>query len=197
MAQRRDDHLPSGFEVRAWPKGGTRPEATMAMAPILAELNRIHFARPNWQNFDFEVDFVHVVEMDLTIGTEYCQVNDTSAYGAATIFGEGSASLVANNLALVATPVPDNVPWIFFFSAGSYTPGLPFGHGFRCICPQVTRLPASIANGNVLRYAIDLPTQAPLVTVGSSWHFQAWFRDTDAGAPGFNTSNAQTIQFDF
>lgn len=188
-------NLPSGSELRAWPMGGTRPEAAQASSAALPQLQRVLFNGPNFKNFDYEVDFVHVVEVDASIGSEYCKANDTSASSAATMYLEGSSSVIANDLVLHATAVPDGVPGIFFYSANLHSPGLPFGHGFLCIGPGVQRLAPSNASGNQLSHALDLPTQASDITAGTTWNIQAWFRDTAAGGSGFNTSNAMTVSF--
>ena len=36
---------------------------------------------------------------------------------------------------------------------------------------------------------------AGMVTPGSTWNFQAWFRDTPAGGAGFNLTNALSATF--
>jgi hypothetical protein len=50
----------------------------------------------------------------------------------------------------------------------------------------------------VLSHALDFgnpPALSGQITAGSTWHFQAWFRDPGAGGAFFDLSNGLTITF--
>ncbi len=49
---------PGGSELRAWPDGQRRPLRPLAVGTSLGTVKRILFYGPNWQNFDYSVDFV-------------------------------------------------------------------------------------------------------------------------------------------
>ena len=85
---------------------------------------------------------------------------------------------------------------LFFFGQG--TTALALGNGLRCVsAPQLFRLPVRAAGGSVLSFAFD-NTQVPAagqIMPGSTWHFQAYFRDPQAGPARFNLTDALTVTF--
>jgi hypothetical protein len=92
-------------------------------------------------------------------------------------------------------PVP-NQPGLFYYGPNQIQ--TPFGNGFRCVGGTVGRLPMELAAGNVLEHALDNTMPAGTSTIispGSTWNFQAWFRDPAAGAAGFDLSDAMQITF--
>jgi hypothetical protein len=97
--------------------------------------------------------------------------------------------------------VPNTVG-LFFYSQGQLNggAGLPFGNGLRCIGGSGTplvRLQPGFPSGNVLITNVDftnLPNNGQ-VLAGSTWNFQAWFRDPPAGGAAFDTSDAIQIVF--
>ena len=62
----------------------------------------------------------------------------------------------------------------------------------------VGRLTVVNAASNLLGFAFD-NTQPPnaqvVVLPGSTWNFQAWFRDPSAGNSGFNLSDGLSLSF--
>jgi len=126
--------------------------------------------------------------------TLYCIAAPNSVGAGAAISVSGSTSVSANDLALHAGPVPAQ-PGIFFFGPNQIE--LPFGNGYRCVGGAVTRLPVVFTSGGSIDYAID-NTQFPAVGVlvaGSTWNFQAWYRDPDGGGSNFNLSDAISVEF--
>ncbi len=78
----------------------------------------------------------------------------------------------------------------------------PFGNGFLCVGPGATgnaRLPVEQADlTGVLAYSLDFgspPTSATQIIAGSTWNFQAWFRDPAAGGAFFNLSDGVRVTF--
>ena len=95
---------------------------------------------------------------------------------------------------LYADNLPVNTPGLFFY--GTTAIEVPFGDGFRCAGGDVTRLnPALFASpqGDVAR-PLDFNV-SPLSSeaAGDTLVLQFWYRDTAAGASGFNLSDALIV----
>lgn len=133
--------------------------------------------------------------------SNYCSSTPNSSGGAAQISQTGSCSISANSFSLTASPVPNSVG-IFFYSLGQTGggAGIPFGNGLRCVGNggnQIVRLKPRVASGNLLVDNLDftmLPGSGP-ITGGSTWNFQAWFRDVPAGGAQFDLSNGLQVTF--
>ena len=55
-----------------------------------------------------------------------------------------------------------------------------------------------MARSHLLTHALDLsdpPSAAGLITPGSTWNFQAWFRDPTDGLAGYNFSSGLQVTF--
>jgi len=121
----------------------------------------------------------------------YCSSNPNSTGSTASISACGSTSLAANDLTLMASPVPDT-PYLFFFGANPQE--TPFGDGFLCTQGSIQRLgPAQTASGNLATRVVDLPSAG--ITSPGTLRFQCWYRDQAAGGAGFNTSDAVAVVF--
>jgi hypothetical protein len=130
-------------------------------------------------------------------GTSYCTAATNSTGFGALITAPGylAPSISKNELVLRTTPVPDE-PGLFFY--GSSQIFQPFGDGYRCVGGGVFRiLPVTQATGGVLERAVDFTTlpAGGEITAGSTWNFQAWYRDPAAGGTGFNLSNGLELTF--
>jgi hypothetical protein len=130
--------------------------------------------------------------------TNYCVSTPNSSGSAAVMSASGTADAAINDLVLSAGPGPVGQPGLFYYGPGEIQ--LSFGNGFRCVIgAQVQRLfpvSAFAANG-IMSYTLDLaaaPTSA-IIAPGSTWKFQAWFRDPLAGASGFDLSDGLSIRF--
>ena len=139
---------------------------------------------------------VHV--LDDSLGDEVCYSNPSSLGTDASLDVWGSTDLQDEQLYLRARPVPDQ-PGLFFY--GPVLAPQPFGDGTLCIAPGSTgyaRLPLVSASDGALEHQVDLtdpPSLATRITAGSTWIFQAWFRDPAAGGAGFNLSHAVEVDF--
>ncbi len=141
--------------------------------------------------WDLGVDNIRVEQG--AVGTNYCQSGPNSTGMASIISASGSSSISQNDLVLSAGPM-DNEPGIFFF--GTTQLNAPFGNGTRCVGGSVFRLPPSFATGNTLTRAVNVNgTPANVITAGSLWNFQAWFRDPAAGGAGFDLSDGLAVGF--
>jgi len=126
------------------------------------------------------------------VGTAYCQ----SGTNGSTIHAYGSESVAANALILTAVDAPLNEFGLFYY--GNAQIQFPFGQGFRCVGGSngICRLMPVVNSGSmgVLSYPVDLtapPRPEGLILAGSTWNFQAWFRDGTL----FDLSNGVSIVF--
>ena len=124
----------------------------------------------------------------------FCITSPNSVGAGAWMGSNGNVSISAAALELQATPVPDQ-PGLFYF--GAATQQTAFGDGFQCIAgPPLYRLPLEQAVGGMLQHALDFDSlPAGTLVPGSTWHFQAWYRDPAAAGAGFNFSDALSVTF--
>jgi len=133
--------------------------------------------------------------------SNFCSSGPNSSGSAAVMGTNGECSISANGFELQAGPTPDTIG-LFFCSSTQVNggAGIPFGNGLRCVGGPggIFRLrPASIT-GNTMRNTLDLtdpPQPAGLITPGSTWYFQGWFRDIPAGGAEFDTSDGICVTF--
>jgi hypothetical protein len=130
------------------------------------------------------------------IGVNYCTSTVNSSGGAAVASASGSAGIAANDLVLHAAPVPPSANGLILFGSGAVQ--VPFGNGIRCVAAPVTRLPIETASpAGVLDVAIDNSVHpgSTYFAAGTTWNFQAWFRDAAAGGSFTNLSDGYRITF--
>lgn len=129
------------------------------------------------------------------VGANFCLATPNSTGSPALASATGSASVAANDLVLRAQPVPASSNGIFYF--GPNATQVPFGNGWRCVSGSTVRLGIVTASGGALVRAVNnsVPPAAGLLVAGSTWNFQAWFRDVAAGGSNFNLSNGLRIPF--
>jgi len=131
----------------------------------------------------------------------FCVSTGNSSGSSCVLNFSGSANVSANDLTLIASNAPQNVPGLFFYGAGqTFT---AFGDGFRCVSAGgvgIFRMPPVAFTdifGDAVR-AVD-NTQPPMDsgagawTPGSTWYIQYWFRDNAAGGAGFNLSDGLCV----
>jgi photosystem II stability/assembly factor-like uncharacterized protein len=128
----------------------------------------------------------------------YCTTSPNSVGSGAVISYLGTVSIAANDLVLVAAGLPGNTPGIFYY--GTSTVDFPLGDGRRCVGGALFRLPPSFADGQgTLNWSVDLtnpPAVAGQITAGSTWNFQAWYRDPGGpGGAGHNLSDGLNVIF--
>lgn len=124
----------------------------------------------------------------------YCVTSpNTASASGARIGALGSGSVAANALRLYALDTATSTFALFFYGDG--TSLLPSGNGVVCVGGHLFRLPAVATGVNgTPSWSLDLtspPAPAGLVTPGSTWHFQCWFRDGNA----WNYSDALRVAF--
>lgn len=122
----------------------------------------------------------------------YCPLGPNSSGAAARITAAGSSRVSQNDLGFHVEGVPNNKFGLFLMGADAVQ--LPFHDGWRCIGSFKRLSPAlSTGTGGELDWTADLNVPpAHLITAGSSWSFQLWFRDL----PGsLDTSDAVRVAF--
>lgn len=128
----------------------------------------------------------------------YCISAINSTGQGASIGALGSTSITRNDLVLVVSGCPVGASGMFFF--GSFATQIPFGEGYLCVTGNQQRLlPAVLTGpGGAASLALDFsdPTSsAALITPGSTWRFQLWYRDPQLVGQGFNLTNGLGISF--
>lgn len=127
------------------------------------------------------------------IGTNFCQANANSTGNLGLIRANGSTSLAANNITLIATQLPNNQFGLLINSLNTgFIPNSGGSTGNLCLGSGIGRhidLMASSGSNGTINFPINLlalPTNNGLIatTVGQDWKFQTWYRDTGAGGSG-------------
>lgn len=139
-----------------------------------------------------ETGVCHVFDMTLNVPASFCQSTVNSTGQPALISAIGSHEAGANDVILRAAPVPDGPG---YFSIGGQTQQVPFWDGFLCVAAPFSRFSPRNAKGNELVQRVDLTSLRFPVLAGSTWHFQAWFADPQAGGSGANTSDGVSVTF--
>lgn len=125
--------------------------------------------------------------------SNYCEATANST-GAAASIGLECPSQLYDRMALRAEAVPNTVG-LFLYSQSQAQ--APFMNGIRCLGGPILRLPLVAATGGMLTYEVDLGEQRAdgKLLPGSSWNFQAWFRDSAAGGARSNLSDGLQVTF--
>jgi hypothetical protein len=113
----------------------------------------------------------------------------------AILYNSGQASVSNDSSRLTAIQMPGNKPTIFFmgnvqFNGGN---GLQFRDGLLCI-NAVRRFPEQMSSPSGLIDIVHVVGLSNgLITAGSTWYFQAWYRDPAAGGANYNASDALQV----
>ncbi len=136
-----------------------------------------------------DLDAVYIVDLTLSIGTNYCTAVANSSGAAGTMSAEGSLAAANDNVTLTASNLPLNQFGIFATSmTQAFNPGASgTSNGNLCLGGIVGRftLPSQIlGTGNTGSFSLPLdlamiPQGNGVVTImaGETWNFQAWHRD--------------------
>ena len=155
---------------------------------------------PSFADFEGEEPSVLLRRYAQEVGTRFCTSTENSTGEAATIRALGSGSIATDRFLLEARDAVPTQFGIFFYGPDEVQ--VPFGQGFRCVGGGATglgRLPVTLADdaGRLAHFVdfSDPPTGGTQITAGSTWSFQAWFRDPALGGPAFQTSDGTTVTF--
>ena len=189
--------FPDGEENRS---GGTFGRWHANLPP---DTYAIRFTAPGFQDVTRTVTVgsgtatVLDVEMDGPGPGIYCSGNPNSTGLVGQISLIGSTSVAANDVTLRASDLPPGQTSILIYGMNEVEQ--PLLGGFLCVTGPLLRLglSTSTALGDVL-FPVDLtqpPVAAGQIEAGSTWNFQAVYRDPAAGAPGGNTTLALRVPF--
>lgn len=111
----------------------------------------------------------------------------------------GGASISADNALLSVTQLPPNKAGILYMGTAQKNGGAggALGDGLRCIAGLNRRFPVSQggASGSFTRGGL-VAASGGLLTAGSTWHFQVWYRDgAQPCGSQQNFTNALTLSF--
>lgn len=128
--------------------------------------------------------------------TNYCPATNNSSGGGASIGSFGSLNVSDNNFNLSVVGAPAGTTGLFFF--GPTQLNAPFGNGTLCAGEPIQRITPTITTDffGTSTAAFDLTSNAgSVITEGSTWNFQLWFRDIAGGGSLFNTSDGLSVFF--
>lgn len=130
------------------------------------------------------------------LGSNYCSSTAICQAQGAKISVTGSTSVSLNEFEMIAGPVPNGGPGLFF--RGTAQIAAPFGNGTRCVGGSVYRMGVATAFGTddplVLRADLSVMPSGGEFLANGTWNFQCWFRDVGCAA-GFNLSDGIEVTF--
>lgn len=129
----------------------------------------------------------------------FCTATPNSTGNTGRMEWQGSSSVAANDLVLVATGLPPNTPGLFFFGVSRVQQA--FGNGYRCVNGNVVRLPPAYADpSGITTLWLDRGSipQMSALGPGEVRSFQYWYRNPAAMPPApstFNLTDALEVFF--
>jgi hypothetical protein len=183
------------------PFGGPANEALFAMSMdgsggLLAAGTALGAMFGPWGG-SFDAWIARFESCDFDAFSTYCPALANSTGAAAAIGQWGSPYISSNDFTLTVTQCPAFVVGVFVM--GSAQNAVPFGNGILCVGGSVHRLFPLFTihlGGGQVEMPFDDPTSAAsLITPGSTWNFQFWYRDFVVGVEGFNLSNGLSATF--
>jgi hypothetical protein len=125
-----------------------------------------------------------------------------STQSGAGLLAAGSTSVLADDLVLSAAGAPTNAIGIFFM--GTATTPVTLGDGLRCVGAPIFRyLPPRTAQAGVLTLGPGIVQHSRgfgssgEILAGSTWSFQAWYRDGFGSPCGARFNLSSAVQVDF
>jgi hypothetical protein len=123
--------------------------------------------------------------------SSYCIAAPNSAGAGAWMNSTGPVSIAANDFVLRVGGAPASANGMFFY--GLVPQQMPYYSGYLCIHPPLARLgpPIQTNRSGMASRALDF-TQYPasygesMITAGSVWNFQFWYRDSSLGSTNFS-----------
>lgn len=155
---------------------------------------------PKFDNAMADVGRVAIWSPTECVAINYCEATPNTAGPGATMGCEGSLSIAENDLILSASGCPPGQVGLFFY--GDYPVQIPFGDGYRCVAGLVTRFTQvrTINEAGQLLDRVDFSNPPfnsgpSAILPGSTWRFQAWYRDAVAVGFGWNLSDGLAVTF--
>ncbi len=159
---------------------------------------------------------------DNSAGTQFCTSVPSNSTGAPTRLAGAMTSLLGSGLHLEVDGGPPGEFGYLLVGTAAMDPGMPVSNGSLCLGAtgndffvgynvaggdqnSIGRFDASgvlenLASTSSTGFGFDVPSTipaagSPAIVAGSTWHFQAWHRDTPAGVGQSNFSNGLSITF--
>jgi glucose/arabinose dehydrogenase len=128
------------------------------------------------------------------IPATYCTGAPNSTGSGAIMNFSGDGTISQNDLVLDCNGCPSGINGLFFYGQGQTMATL--GNGFLCIANHLHRLPVTQTGifGDA-EFNFDVHAPPAVITAGSTWNFQFWYRDVAGGGALYNTSNALAVTF--
>jgi hypothetical protein len=128
----------------------------------------------------------------------YCTSLPNSTGATAAITWTGSCVVADNNFTLVVRSCPISQPGLFIYGANQAS--IPFGNGVLCLGQPILRLnpPVFVDSTGLASKSVDLanpPSASGTITAGSTWNFQMWLRDPNAGGAAYNFTDGMSVTF--
>ncbi|MEM8712674.1 MAG: S8 family serine peptidase, partial [Planctomycetota bacterium] len=137
-------------------------------------------------------------------GTTYCSSNINSSGSVAAITSIGTDQRSENNLTVRGSQMPGSTVGFFLVSPTAGFAANPGGsQGNLCLGGAVGRYSATVLSSGAtgsFQLALNLaavptPTGTASVSAGSTWRWQAWFRDAVGGVPTSNFTDGLRVRF--
>lgn len=129
--------------------------------------------------------------------SNYCVSSANSAGSGAHMGWMGMPSVSAGGFTLAVSGAPASVNGLFFI--GETPTQVPYQSGFLCIAPPLARLGPALmtsSTGSASRL-LDFNTwPTTVISAGSVWNAQFWYRDPLAGSGGTNFSDGLRVVFE-
>jgi glucose/arabinose dehydrogenase len=128
------------------------------------------------------------------VPTTYCTAAPNSAGPGAFMSFSGDGTISQNNLQLACSGCPTGINGLFFYGQGQTMGTL--GNGVLCVASHLHRLPV-VQTGifGDASFPFDVHAPPAVVTAGSTWNFQFWYRDPAGGGALYNASNGLSVVF--
>jgi glucose/arabinose dehydrogenase len=125
--------------------------------------------------------------------TNYC-TSTTNSSGVPSVMGfAGNGSISNNDLLLQSFGNPPHVFGLFYYGQGMVQ--VPAFNGFRCIQNNIHRLPTvQTSDFGDASYQFDINAPPNVITAGTTWNFQFFYRDPTIGTRA-NYSDALSVIF--
>ncbi len=155
-------------------------------------------------------------------GTAFCTSMPSNSTGVPTSLSGDMSAPGGTGLHLEATSGPAGEFGYFLVGTGAADPGVAVGNGFFCLDVSGNNFYAgykiqggdqnsigqfdssgvlqNLASTSTTGTGFDVPfavpaSGSPMITVGSTWHFQVWHRDTPSAVGASNLSNGLSVTF--
>jgi hypothetical protein len=140
--------------------------------------------------------WISLVDLD-SAAYRYCPSTLNSSGARGDLEPTGSTSIALNAAGFLASDLPKSTVGALVF--GSQSAWLPFGDGTLCVSGERYTPGAfhTAGTGSALQ-KLDFtgaPSQGGVITAGSTWYFQVWYRDTQSAGAQVNTTNAVKLSF--